>query len=288
MPFQSDKQRKYLWANEPEIAREWTDRYGANQGGIARLNYIHGGIIHPNGRRGFPGGAGTPGGYDGGSGSGSGSNNQGGGGGGHHQGSGVDRRAEAAAARAAAQAEADRLNRQSAIRDDIARREEEKDYVDKQRIMHDFGQRQLIGQQRKQEYKPSFFNRLGGGIGNLLRGAGNLIGRLPINPMTLASGGLNFMGQDKLAQLLASINLGKGGNFFNKQNNTIDNNQSGLFTDRMNDDYVDEGRIGEGSGFYGMDSQYDENRLPFNLSADTGAQGIGTLEDQMREIFTTS
>ena len=34
MPFQSEKQRRYLWANEPEIAREWTDRYGANQGGI--------------------------------------------------------------------------------------------------------------------------------------------------------------------------------------------------------------------------------------------------------------
>ena len=28
MPFQSEKQRKYLWANEPEIAREWTDKYG--------------------------------------------------------------------------------------------------------------------------------------------------------------------------------------------------------------------------------------------------------------------
>ena len=34
MPFKSEKQRRYLWANEPEIAREWTDRYGASQGGI--------------------------------------------------------------------------------------------------------------------------------------------------------------------------------------------------------------------------------------------------------------
>ena len=33
MPFQSEKQRKYLWANEPEIAREWTDTYGS---GIAK------------------------------------------------------------------------------------------------------------------------------------------------------------------------------------------------------------------------------------------------------------
>ena len=38
MPFQSEKQRKYLWANEPEIAREWTDKYGSrvkkDMGGI--------------------------------------------------------------------------------------------------------------------------------------------------------------------------------------------------------------------------------------------------------------
>ena len=29
MPFQSEKQRKYLWANEPAIARDWTDKYGS-------------------------------------------------------------------------------------------------------------------------------------------------------------------------------------------------------------------------------------------------------------------
>jgi len=28
MPFKSEKQRRYLWANEPEIARDWTDTYG--------------------------------------------------------------------------------------------------------------------------------------------------------------------------------------------------------------------------------------------------------------------
>jgi len=42
MPFQSEKQRRYLWANEPEIAREWTDRYGANQGGIMRVPFYEG------------------------------------------------------------------------------------------------------------------------------------------------------------------------------------------------------------------------------------------------------
>jgi len=34
MPFKSEEQRRYLWANEPEIARDWSDRYGATNGGI--------------------------------------------------------------------------------------------------------------------------------------------------------------------------------------------------------------------------------------------------------------
>ena len=41
MPFKSEKQRKYLWANEPEIARDWTDTYGSKihkaDGGISQL-----------------------------------------------------------------------------------------------------------------------------------------------------------------------------------------------------------------------------------------------------------
>ena len=45
MPFKSEKQRKYLWANEPEIARDWTDTYGskihkADGGAIAGGNQI--------------------------------------------------------------------------------------------------------------------------------------------------------------------------------------------------------------------------------------------------------
>jgi hypothetical protein len=43
VPFKSEKQRRYLWANEPEIARDWTDTYGSriqkNEGGI-----IQGGV----------------------------------------------------------------------------------------------------------------------------------------------------------------------------------------------------------------------------------------------------
>ena len=41
MPFKSEEQRRYLWANEPEIARDWTDTYGSriqkNSGGISQL-----------------------------------------------------------------------------------------------------------------------------------------------------------------------------------------------------------------------------------------------------------
>jgi hypothetical protein len=38
MPFKSEKQRRYLWANEPEIARDWTDTYGS------RIEKSNGGI----------------------------------------------------------------------------------------------------------------------------------------------------------------------------------------------------------------------------------------------------
>ena len=40
MPFQSEKQRKYLWANEPAIARDWTDKYGS------RVKKDNGGIMN--------------------------------------------------------------------------------------------------------------------------------------------------------------------------------------------------------------------------------------------------
>jgi len=41
MPFQSEKQRRYLWANEPEIARDWADTYGS------RIKKDDGGIMNP-------------------------------------------------------------------------------------------------------------------------------------------------------------------------------------------------------------------------------------------------
>lgn len=29
MPFKSEKQRAYLWANHPDIAKRWSDKYGS-------------------------------------------------------------------------------------------------------------------------------------------------------------------------------------------------------------------------------------------------------------------
>ena len=33
MPFKSEKQRRYLWKNEPKIAKEWTKAYGSKPKG---------------------------------------------------------------------------------------------------------------------------------------------------------------------------------------------------------------------------------------------------------------
>lgn len=29
MPFKSAKQRRYLWANKPKLAKKWTKKYGS-------------------------------------------------------------------------------------------------------------------------------------------------------------------------------------------------------------------------------------------------------------------
>ena len=45
MPFKSEKQRRYLFANEPEIAKDWTDTYGSriqkSKGGITQAGAIN-------------------------------------------------------------------------------------------------------------------------------------------------------------------------------------------------------------------------------------------------------
>jgi len=50
MPFKSEKQRRYLWANEPEIARDWSDKYGS------RVKKASGQLVRPGpGRQGYGG-----------------------------------------------------------------------------------------------------------------------------------------------------------------------------------------------------------------------------------------
>jgi len=49
MPFKSEKQRRYLWANEPEIARDWSDTYGS------KIQKAKGGVMNVPRRRYFSG-----------------------------------------------------------------------------------------------------------------------------------------------------------------------------------------------------------------------------------------
>ena len=43
MPFKSEAQRKYLWANEPGIARDWTDKHGSGAAQGGRIGFVEGG-----------------------------------------------------------------------------------------------------------------------------------------------------------------------------------------------------------------------------------------------------
>ena len=36
MPFKSEKQRRYLWANKPEVARDWVNEESLASGGMLK------------------------------------------------------------------------------------------------------------------------------------------------------------------------------------------------------------------------------------------------------------
>jgi len=63
MPFKSEAQRRYLWANEPEIARDWADTYGSriekNDGGIMRVGLKRGSHHDTSSSSGGPPGGGA-------------------------------------------------------------------------------------------------------------------------------------------------------------------------------------------------------------------------------------
>ena len=44
MPFKSEKQRRYLWAKEPAIARKWTKEHGSKP-----VKKKSGGLFHADG-----------------------------------------------------------------------------------------------------------------------------------------------------------------------------------------------------------------------------------------------
>ena len=211
MPFQSEKQRRYLWANEPEIARDWTDTYGS---GIAKA--LGGRIGFRRGTSGAPGG-GDPGMTS--APSGKGQTHSGGGGdkGPAHLSHNAPVFAPEAPPREVGGAgyisPADQ--RTLDIKQDIINRNLEKDYRDVRYMAHDFGNYGLQGQQKINEYQPTFGQRFKTGIGNLFSGLGGGLRNLAgfVNPLAFAIDnpyarlGINYMGK-KFAP-----------NFYNKWSN---------------------------------------------------------------------
>ena len=185
MPFQSEKQRRYLWANEPEIARDWTDTYGS---GIAKA--LGGRIGLRRGGGPGPGGQGARG---------QATQNPGTGGRNEPPGGG-DRRMTYTAPTGPINVHADTgpvinqqkiaddLNRQNQMRDLINRQQQEKDYRDTRYMAHDFGNYGLGGQQKINEYQPRFGQRFKTGIGNLFSGLGGGLRNLAgfVNPLAFA------------------------------------------------------------------------------------------------------
>ena len=198
MPFKSEKQRRYLWANEPEIARDWTDTYGSG------IHKALGGRIPF--RRGSDRHAGTGGGWSPGVGSSSPSPSpsrspspsSGSGTGPHGEGawSGPTYSAPKTVT-VAGPHRGDGIGSQTF---DINKRT-----IDKQ-----------------DEYRRGAYERAHPFLSKIKRGLGSLSSglRYLVNPMTLVGGGLNFLGQQGLGRLLGALNLGYGTNLFNPYGNT--------------------------------------------------------------------
>lgn len=43
MPFKSEKQRRWMWANRADIARRWTKKYGPHVETLKKLRKLSGG-----------------------------------------------------------------------------------------------------------------------------------------------------------------------------------------------------------------------------------------------------
>ena len=183
MPFQSEKQRRYLWANEPEIARDWTDTYGS---GIAkalggRIGFFKGAQADASAGRGsMSPGTSSSGGSRGGGGP--------PGGGATSQGSGRDvytapiNRHKGPSTRSRIQDERQEDFRKKQMADLLARQQAEKDYT-RQGIMKPGPQLGLVrsgGGPNIGNWASGFAgSKIGGGLGSMLFGPwGMLLGSL--------------------------------------------------------------------------------------------------------------
>ena len=183
MPFQSEKQRRYLWANEPEIARDWTDTYGS---GIAkalggRIGFFKGAQADASAGRGsMSPGTSSSGGSRGGGGP--------PGGGATSQGSGRDvytapiNRHKGPSTRSRIQDERQEDFRKKQMADLLARQQAEKDYT-RQGIMKagpQLGLARSGGGPNIGNWASGFAgSKIGGGLGSMLFGPwGALLGAL--------------------------------------------------------------------------------------------------------------
>jgi hypothetical protein len=259
MPFKSEAQRKYLWANEPEIARDWTDTYGsgiqAAQGG--RIGFYRG-SPHSSGRGPGPGGQSSASnrGRDPGPGVGGQSGDRGGSlsTGSPHSGSW--------SGPTYSPPEQLTVTRPS-------------QHIGAGDITQNYN-KNLRNLQRQQQYQQGayqrahpFLSKVRSGLGSLGRGIGQVARNVPLS--------LGF--DNKLMKLLAARYGGTNIKDFFQRNNQddeeIDYNQLGLYTDRIGDAIGPGKRVGEDINVQETilpedrptDSLMDERTLMADLSA---------------------
>ena len=223
MPFKSEKQRRYLWANEPEIARDWTDTYGSGihkaLGG--RIPFRRGSDRHAG-----TGGGWSPGVSHSGSPSTSTSTSSGGGEGGHHP-----------PAQPIAHTVAPTAKYDDRIQRIAAQNKRTRDL--RNRAGGDEGFHQFITP-RTNYQKPTLGMRLRSGLGALGRGIGHVARNF--NP-------ISFAFDNPLMKLLLSgygpRNINIRDLFPRNTDEEIDYNQLGLYTDTIDDAIGPGERVGE-------------------------------------------
>ena len=262
MPFKSEKQRRYLWANEPEIARDWTDTYGSGihkaLGG--RIPFRRGSDRHAG-----TGGGWSPGVSHSGSPSTSTSTSSGGGEGGHHP-----------PAQPIAHTVAPTAKYDDRIQRIAAQNKRTRDL--RNRAGGDEGFHQFITP-RTNYQKPTLGMRLRSGLGALGRGIGHVARNF--NP-------ISFAFDNPLMKLLLSgygpRNINIRDLFPRNTDEEIDYNQLGLYTDTIDDAIGPGERVGEAYRMGIMNPDILPENRPYeslmddrNLMADVSQSDIDIL-----------